>query len=219
MSCSPVRPSALAERVEAFEQGEPRSPYVQLQQSATRGASESMATTASRPDRHPLLSPARRWARCRARLPTPPRPISARPRSRRRSSAPACQRRGHRPHLHGLRASRRPRPGPGAPGGDQGRPAQVGPGDHRQQGLRLGHADGDHGRRSADAPAMPTSSSRAAWRSMTNAPVPAQEAPLAARASATTRPTTICSSTGSRTPMRKAARWAASPSAPPTNIS
>jgi acetyl-CoA C-acetyltransferase len=32
-------------------------------------------------------------------------------------------RRGHRPRLHGLRAARRPRPGPGPPGGDQGRPA------------------------------------------------------------------------------------------------
>ena len=30
-----------------------------------------------------------------------------------------------------------PRPGAGAPGGDQGGPAQVGPGDDRQQGLRL----------------------------------------------------------------------------------
>ena len=47
----------------------------------------------------------------------------------------------------------------------------------------------------------------------------AQEAPRRARASATTPPTTICSSTGSRTPMRQAARWAPSPRTPPTNIS
>ena len=28
----------------------------------------------------------------------------------------------------------------------EGRPAQVRAGDHRQQGVRIGHADGDHGR-------------------------------------------------------------------------
>jgi hypothetical protein len=40
----------------------------------------------------------------------------------------------------------------------------VGPGDHGQQGLRLGHADGDHGRRSAGQRARSTWSSRAAWK-------------------------------------------------------
>ena len=57
--------------------------------------------------------------------------------------------RGYRPRLYRLRAARRARPGPGPSGRDQGRSAALGAGDHRQQGLRLGDADGDHGRRSA----------------------------------------------------------------------
>ena len=54
--------------------------------------------------------------------------------------------------------------------------------------------------------------------SMTNAPYLLKKHRSGA-ASGTTPPTTTCSSTVLKTPMRKAARWAASPSALPTNIS
>ena len=46
---------------------------------------------------------------------------------------------------------------------EAGLPA-IGRGDHRQQGLRIGHADGDHGRTTCSPRATPTSSSPAAWR-------------------------------------------------------
>ena len=54
----------------------------------------------------------------------------------------ACAGEGRR-GLHGLRASRRPGPGPGAPGCACRRPARCHRRDHRQQGLRLRH-EGDH---------------------------------------------------------------------------
>ena len=56
-------------------------------------------------------------------------------------------------------------------------PAQVGPGDHRQQGLRLGHADGDHGRR-GDPHRQCRRDRRRRHGVDDQRAVPAQEAPL-----------------------------------------